>query len=164
MDLVNNAPETVPGLAVGSELTSDWVKIDQELIDLFSRATLDNDPMHVDPEFAAKGPYKGTVAFGFMTMSLMTHFMHTATDNEGTEDFDKGYFLNYGFDRMRLVSPVRVNSRVRGKFTLTSREPDEKGRFTQKYDCLVEIEGEDRPALAGTWLSVYVPPSTYSTL
>lgn len=139
---------------------SDWVTVTQEMIDDFGRCTLDPDPMHVDPEWAANGPFGGTIAFGFLTISLLTHMMHSAIKTSpGREPASAGYFLNYGFDRLRLVTPVPVGSRVRGVFKLASREPDEKGRLVAAFDALIEIEGEARPALAARWLSIWVPPA-----
>ncbi|HVK79240.1 MAG TPA: MaoC/PaaZ C-terminal domain-containing protein [Verrucomicrobiae bacterium] len=149
--------ELTPGEDIG---VSKWVTIDQDLIDLFSRATLDTDPMHVDPNWAKdKGPFGHTVSFGFLTMSLLTHLMHDAAQSGFSTDPDvHGYYLNYGFNRMRLIAPVPVGSRVRGKFRTISRELDEKQRHIVKFGVEIEIEGHDRLALAGEWLSVWVPP------
>ncbi len=150
--------ELIPGEDLG---TSNWLTVDQALIDQFSRATLDADPMHVDPVWAKEtGPFGHTVSFGFLTMSLLTHLMHDATrTSSSTEPDVHGYYLNYGFDRMRLIAPVPVGSRIRGRFHTISREQDEKQRHIVKIRVEVEIEGQDRLALAGEWLSVWVPPS-----
>ena len=149
--------ELVPGEDVG---VSNWVTVDQDLIDLFSRATLDADPMHVDPVWAReKGPFGHTVAFGFLTMGLLTHLMHDAAKSTWSTDPEThGYYLNYGFDRMRLIAPVPVGSRIRGRFHTLSRVLDEKQRYIVKFRAEVEIEGHDRLALAAEWLSVWVPP------
>ncbi|MDR3461831.1 MAG: MaoC family dehydratase [Beijerinckiaceae bacterium] len=144
--------------AIGTVLSSDWVLVTQDMIDSFSKATLDADPMHVNAEFASKGPFGGTIAFGFLTMSLMTHMMNNATGHKGTVSFDDGYYLNYGFDRLRLVSPVPVNSRVRGIFTLKDRKPGEHGRIVQRFDTVIEIENQERPAAVAEWLSIFMPP------
>jgi acyl dehydratase len=69
-----------------------------------------------------------------------------------------GFYLNYGFDRLRLVSPVRAGARVRGVFRLAARLADERGRLVSKFDSTIEIEGEERPALIAIWLTVWVPP------
>lgn len=149
--------QTPLGTVVGS---SRWVTVDQPMIDAFGAATLDPDPMHVDPEWAAtQGPFGGTIAFGFLTISLLTHLLHDALGSEpGRDAYDRGYYLNYGFDRLRLVSPVRAGKRIRGVFRLAAREVDERQRFVSTFDCTVEIEGEPRPALIATWLTVWVPP------
>lgn len=144
-----------PGEDIG---ISRWVHIDQDMISGFGDITLDPDPMHVDPDFAAKnGPYGGTIAFGFLTMSLLTHLLHSAIgDADGKDRFAEGHFLNYGFDRMRLVSPVRVGSSVRGRFRTLDVRTDEKNRVLVKFGCEIEIEGEDRPALVGEWLAIWI--------
>ena len=140
--------------------TSPWYTIDQKLISAFGAATLDPDPMHIDPEWARdKGPFGHTIAFGFLTMSLLTRMLHDASGigwpiNPGAE----GYYLNYGFDRLRLITPVPVNARVRGHFRQLERVTDEKNRQRAKFGVEVEIEGQDRPALIAEWLSLWVPP------
>lgn len=141
-------------------LTSEWVSLSQDMIDGFAEATLDDDPMHVDPEWARTGPFGTTIAFGFLTMSLLTHLLHSALSSSPVRDLSDGYYLNYGFDRMRLVSPVPVDSRVRGVFRMTGQTPDEKGRQMAVWDSRVEVEGAERPALVGRWLTVWVPPSS----
>lgn len=147
-----------PGTMLGE---SQWLTVTQAMIDHFGIATLDDDPMHADPEWAAnKGPFGKTVAYGFMTMSLLTHMLHeTLSEGPAREPERTGYFLNYGFDKMRLVAPVPVDSRIRGKFRLDGRTLDESGRARLSIGVEIEIEGEERPALAGTWLAIWVPPS-----
>jgi acyl dehydratase len=151
------AYDFVPGQDIG---VSGWVTIDQALLDKFSEATLDPDPMHVDPTWAAtKGPFGHTVSFGFLTMSLLTHLMHDAVQTGwAVEPGTQGYYLNYGFDRLRLITPVPVGSRIRGKFRTLSRLIDEKARHVVKVAAEVEIEGVAKPALAAEWLTIWVPP------
>ena len=137
-------------------LVSAWIVIDQNMNSRFGELTLDPDPMHMDAEWAkANGPFGGTIAYGFLTISLLSHLVHLVRGDTGGPR--TGYFLNYGFDRLRLVSPVRIGSRIRGRFVHKSSEPDKKGRILNRYDCSVEIEGEDRPALVAEWLSLWVP-------
>jgi acyl dehydratase len=142
---------------------SGWLRVTQELIDGFARYTLDPDPMHIDPAWAARNsPFGSTIAFGFLTMSLLTHLLHDAqgVGGEGAAEPDPardGYYLNYGFDRLRLVAPVPVNSEVRGIFEVRDARIDEKGRHVFKMDCTIEIKDAPRPALVGEWLSVWVP-------
>lgn len=147
-----------PGELLG---TSGWVTITQEMIDNFGAATLDDDPMHRDVAWAAEqGPFGKTVAYGFMTMALLTHLLHDALGEGPARDPGRaGYFLNYGFDRMRLIAPVPVGSRVCGTFRMADRERDKEGRIRLSVSVEVTIEGETRPALVGTWLSLWVPPS-----
>ena len=147
---------------VGQEMgVSNWVTVTQDMIDMFSKATLDPDPMHTDPEWCDENsPFKVPVAFGFMTISLLMHLLHDVVGFQsqsanGREDMAR-YGLNYGFDRLRLMSPVPVNSRVRGHFKmigLTERRP---GEYLQKISATIEIEGKDKPALVAEWLSVVI--------
>jgi len=147
----------VPGQDIG---VSAWLTIDQDLISKFGEATLDADPMHVDPKWAQeKGPFGHTVAFGFLTMSLLTNLLHDASKTTWSiEPGHEGYYLNYGFDRMRLISPVPVGSRIRGHFKTIDRTVDEKDRHLVKIWVEIEIEGHDRPALIAEWLTIWVPP------
>jgi acyl dehydratase len=140
--------------------TSRWVAVDQPMIDAFGRATLDPDPMHIDPAWALQyGPFGGTIAFGFLTISLLTHLLHDALGSTPNRDsYLRGYYLNYGFDRLRLVSPVKAGARVRGVFRLAGRDVDERQRYVATFDCTIEIEDQERPALVATWLTVWVPP------
>jgi acyl dehydratase len=140
--------------------TSEWVTVTQHMIDAFGAATLDPDPMHVDPEWArSNGPFGSTIAFGFLTMSLLTHLLHLTLGVAQNRDLRMtGYYLNYGFDRLRLVAPVRCGKRIRGQFAVLDRRRDERDRVVTTFNCTVEIEGEERPALSGQWLTVWVPP------
>lgn len=133
---------------------SDWITVTQDDIDLFARATRDPDPMHVDPQWAAeKGPFQTTVAFGFYTLSLITHMSHAS----GIWS-DDVYALNYGFDRLRFVAPVPVDSRIRGRFELNSSESRPDGSMLTRTAVTVEIEGQEKPALVADWLGVAYPP------
>lgn len=133
-------------------LVSDWLLIDQARIDLFARATNDNDPLHVDASYARLySPFGRTISFGFLTMSLLTHLFRSCIREEGT-----GYALNYGFDRLRLPSAVPVDARVRGVFSLKHAERRGDDRALLTYDARVEVEGSDRPALVGEWLAMWV--------
>jgi len=155
------ARRTVESLQPGDDLgTSPWIAVTQEMIDGFGAITSDLDPIHVDPVWAQKnGPFGGTIAFGFLTVSLLTHLLHGAVGNAPDGDPQaSGYYLNYGFDRLRLVSPVRAGKAVRGHFRLTDRTRDARQRLMMTFHCTVEIEGEERPALVADWLTVWVPP------
>jgi acyl dehydratase len=131
---------------------SGWMTIDQERITTFGLNTNDPDRLHIDPEYAAAhGPHGKTISFGFLTMSLLTHFFHDAVTTDRS-----GYALNYGFDRMRLPNTVMVGARLRGIFTLIENEPRGADRELRRYGVTIEIEGEDKPALAGEWLVMWV--------
>lgn len=146
----------VPGHDFGR---SPWITVTQDMISSFGTATRDLDPMHVDPAWAANGPFGGTIAFGFLTMSLLTHMLHgvLGTDPQ-RHDPAQGYYLNYGFDRLRLVTPVPAGSRIRGHFRAGERRVDAKGRSVLTWAVTVELEGHERPALVAEWLSMWVPP------
>ncbi|MFN3523790.1 MAG: MaoC family dehydratase [Phenylobacterium sp.] len=154
--------DTVLSLPLDAEVgVSEWVLVDQDMVDAFGAATRDPDPMHVDPAWAAaNGPFGGTIAFGFLTVSLLTHLLHSALRTQPNhEAAGQGYYLNYGFDRLRFVAPVPTGSRIRGRFTKLRQVQDEKGRWLTSFGCVVEIEGAERPALVADWLSLWVPPA-----
>jgi acyl dehydratase len=131
---------------------SSWMTIDQDRITTFGINTNDPDRLHIDPVYAAKhGPHGKTISFGFLTMSLLTYFFHDAVISDRS-----GYALNYGFDRMRLPNTVRVGARLRGLFTLIENVQREEGRELRRYGVTVEIEGEEKPALVGEWLVMWV--------
>ena len=135
---------------VGEEIgVSDWLTIGQDRIDAFADLTGDHQFIHVDPERAAETPFGGTIAHGFLTLSLLTWFAAGVRPRiEGTR-----HGVNYGFDRVRFVAPVPAGSRVRGLFRLTSLEERAPGEVTQHYEVTVEIEGGARPALVADWIT-----------
>lgn len=146
-----------PGEALG---VSPWHLITQDDIDLFARATHDHDPMHVDPEWCLdKGPFPTTIAFGFLSLSLVTHLSHEA----GIWPKDV-YALNYGFDRVRFVASVPVGTRVRGSFRYLGAEPRDDGSVLTRTGVLVEIENEAKPAVSAEWLGLIFPPSAQRRL
>lgn len=137
---------------------SGWFLIDQARIDTFARATEDHDPMHVDPAWcAAHSPYRTTISFGFLTLSMLTHLSHDALGwaIDSTAE-SGGYAVNYGLNRVRFVAPVRVNSRVRGRFVLKSSKEVRPGERLNTFEVTVEIEGGERPALVAEWLGLWV--------
>lgn len=126
---------------VGQEIgLSDWFAVDQRRIDLFADATEDHQWIHVDPVRAAAGPFGATVAHGFLTLSLLPPLFASAFQIEGAR-----MGINYGLNRVRFPAPVRVGSRLRGRFKLLACEPFEGGaQFT--VQVTVEMEGSDKPA------------------
>ena len=135
---------------IGQEVgVSDWILIDQERINAFADATLDHQFIHVDPEAAAKTPFGGTIAHGFLTLSLMSQMSYQATPV--LEGVTMG--VNYGFDKLRFIQPVPSGSRVRGRFKLLSAE-DKGGRWLIKHEVTVEIDGQAKPALIAEWLGM----------
>ena len=132
--------------------------VDQKLMDEFGAATLDPDWMHLDPDRAAReGPFDGTVAFGFWTMSMLSYLVRSASGHEYPEG--ASYGLNYGFDRVRLMSPVPVGSRIRNHSRLLDVEDRGGGRFVVKTENRVEIEGVEKPAMIADWLVLLFYPS-----
>ncbi|MDA8483416.1 MaoC family dehydratase [Metapseudomonas lalkuanensis] len=131
--------------------TSDWVVIDQQRINTFAEATGDHQWIHVDPERAAKGPFGGTIAHGFLTLSLLPTFMTNAFEVRNVK-----MGVNYGLNKVRFVQPVPVNSRLRGHFKVQSWEPLEGNGAQITYEMTVEIEGAAKPAcVAETILRVF---------
>ena len=133
---------------VGQELAvSDWVAIEQSRIDAFAEATGDHQWIHIDPARAAAGPFGATVAHGFLTLSLIPMLSETAW---AVDDVRMG--VNYGLNRVRFAAPVRVGSRLRGRFKLLGYEPLEGGAQLT-VEVLIEIEGGSKPACVAESLS-----------
>ena len=134
---------------VGQEIgVSDWFEITQDQIDAFARATHDHQFIHVDPEAAAKTPFGGTIAHGFLTLSLLSAMVYDVLPRvEGVT-----MAVNYGMNRMRFLSPVKVGSRVRGRFVLKDCDTSKPGEVTTTFVVTVEIDGQDKPALVAEWI------------
>lgn len=139
---------------IGEEIgVSPWVEMSQANVDAFAEITRDPQFIHVDPEKAAKTPFRGTIAHGFLTLSMLTYFLQegAGVTIEGTT-----MGINYGFDKLRFLAPVRVGKSIRGRIKLLSAEESKPGQFRLKYEVIVEIEGEDKPALIAEWLTMAV--------
>lgn len=130
---------------------SDWITITQEQVNLFADATGDHQWIHVDEERAAGGPFGQTVAHGYLTLSLVAQLLPQVLRIE-----DSGMGVNYGVDRVRFTSPVRVGSRVRLTATLSGSEP-RGGGLLNRVGVQMEIEGEERPAMVGEVLVLAYP-------
>lgn len=127
---------------------SGWIEITQGRINAFADVTEDWQFIHVDPERAAATPFGGTIAHGFLTLSLLSAMAIEAVPRvEGS-----WMGVNYGFDKIRFLAPVPSGSRVRGRFTVISAEELKPGEMTVKYKVEVEIEGGERPALMAEWI------------
>ncbi len=141
---------------VGKELgVSDWFAIDQQRVNDFADVTLDHQFIHVDPERARATQFKGTIAHGFLTLSLLVHLCLPFIP----EPANRELVVNYGFDKIRFVAPVRTGKRIRARSALGSVEERKPGQILLRVDVTVEIEGEDRPALVAEWLSLHVVKS-----
>ncbi|WP_380788713.1 MaoC family dehydratase [Sphingomonas sp. R86521] len=136
---------------IGTETLSDWVEVTQVMIDQFAAATGDHQFIHVDPTRAAQTPFGGTIAHGFLTLSLMPLLASKVPDAPVVEGTRMG--INYGGNSVRFLSPVRSGSRVRGRFKLLSFAEKRPGQWQETVAFTVEIEGAEKPALVAEWIS-----------
>ena len=144
--------------AVGEHLGhSDWLEITQERIDTFADATGDHQWIHVDPERAREGPFGTTIAHGYLTQSLVNHFLPQIIDVRGIR-----MGINYGANRLRFPAPVPVGSRVRGGAELLEVERTRDGAVQATIRVSVEIEGSERPGCVIDTISRYYPESSES--
>jgi acyl dehydratase len=149
---VKSVPASELAALVGRDFVSRWLNVDQSRIDVFARVTEDEQFIHVDPEKARDTVFGGTVAHGFLTLSLLSAMAYSALPRiEGA-----AHGVNYGFDRVRFVRPVPSGSRVRGHFTLRAVTPRSGREWQLSYDVSVEVEGTQKPALAAIWLTMQV--------
>ena len=139
---------------VGKETgISEWITVDQERINQFADVTDDHQPIHIDQEIASKTPFGGTIAHGFLTLSLLSQFA-VSGGALMVEGISMG--VNYGFDKVRFMSPVKSGKRVRGRFTLMDAKERLPGQWSFRYAVKVEIEGETKPALMAEWINLAV--------
>ena len=136
---------------IGTEVgVSSWLTIGQPRIEAFADATEDRQFIHVDPEAAAKTAFGGTVAHGFLSLSMLSRMAAEAMlvpDNARMA-------VNYGLDRVRFIAPVRSGARIRGRFMLDSVEEKAPGQLLMRHSVTVEIDGVDKPALTAQWLGL----------
>lgn len=136
---------------IGQEAgVSPWLLVDQSRIDAFADATEDRQFVHVDPDAAARTPFGGTIAHGFLTLSLLSRM---ASETMLIPDSVR-MVVNYGFNRIRFLAPVRSGSRVRGRFTLDGAEEKAPAQILMRQSVIVEIEGEAKAALTAEWLTL----------
>ena len=132
---------------VGQEVVvSDWMEVGQERIDRFAEATGDHQWIHVDPERARESPFGGTIAHGFLTLSLLSKFLNESLDFGGTR-----MGVNYGCNRLRFTAPVKSGSRLRARFRLKQFERIEGGAQLT-WDIAMECEGQAKPVLVAEWI------------
>jgi acyl dehydratase len=129
-----------------------WVDISQDRINTFADCTEDHQFIHVDQEAAKKTPFGGTIAHGFLTLSLLPKLV----EGNGIvpEDIEMG--LNYGFDKVRFLAPVASGKRVRAHFIVKNVDCKDAGRFLVTQSVTVEIEGEEIPALIADWITLFI--------
>ena len=138
---------------VGREVgLSRWFEIDQKRIDAFADSTEDWQFIHVDPEAAKATPFGATIAHGFLTVSMLSAMAYDALPKVSGVAMG----VNYGFEKLRFVAPVRAGRRVRGRFKLEALNPRSGREWQSRKAVTVEIEGEDKPALVAEWLSLYI--------
>ena len=138
---------------VGETLgTSEWLLVDQEMINKFADATGDHQFIHVNEEMAKMTPFGGTIAHGFLTLSLFPVLM-AKSDCPRVEGVKMG--VNYGGNKVRFLAPVRSGKRVRGHFKLLELEEKRPGQWQQTLEFTVEIEGEEKPAVMAEWISQF---------
>jgi acyl dehydratase len=127
-----------------------WFTVTQEQINTFADATHDHQFIHVDEEKAKQTPFGGTIAHGFLTLSMLSHFAeHNDWQIEGAF-----MGMNYGFDKIRFVNPVKVNSRIRAVTKVLDITEKKPGQFFIRISLDVEIEGDEKPALTSEWLNM----------
>ncbi len=135
---------------LGTEIgRSSWVTVDQAMIDGFADLTGDHQFIHVDPARArAETPFGGTVAHGFLTLALLSRMADDALPSISGSSIG----INYGFGKIRFLSPVPAGSEIRARFRLIALDEHEPGEVTSTYEVQVEIDGQEKPALAAEWL------------
>lgn len=140
--------------AIGTEIgTSNWITVDQAKIDAFADVTHDDQWIHIDPaRAAAETPFGGAIAHGFLTLSLASRFAYDVLKPmPGTV-----MGINYGFNKLRFLSPVVAGSRVRGRFVLKAVDQKSPTTLLRTVELTIEIEGQDKPALIAEWLGMIV--------
>jgi acyl dehydratase len=136
---------------VGDAFVSPWMEVTQAMIDTFAEATGDHQFIHVDPVRAAATPFGGTIAHGFLSLSLMPVLAQQAVPR--IEGVRMG--VNYGGNKVRFLTPVRSGKQVRGNFELLKLAERKPGVWEQVIEYTLEIEGEEKPALIAEWISLF---------
>lgn len=138
---------------IGEDIgVSDWLLVDQLRIDAFADATEDRQFIHTDPKAAAMTPFGGTVAHGFLTLSLLSRLAAEVI----LIPADARMVINYGLEHLRFLSPVRSGKRIRARFKLDSADEKAAGQLLMRHQVTVEIEDEQRPALIAEWLGLVI--------
>ena len=132
--------------------TGDWFEMTQERINDFADVTIDHQFIHVDPEAAAASPFGTTIAHGFLTLSMLTHLSASVPNDPETV---KGVIMgvNYGFDKVRFVSPVPSGSNIRATSVLKAADLKDPNTIQVTRTYTIEVEGSDRPAVVADWIT-----------
>lgn len=128
---------------------SSWYRVDQARIDAFADVTEDHQFIHVNPDKASQTPFGGTIAHGFLTLSLLSAMGLEAQPKVAGARMG----INYGFDRIRFLHPVKAGQKIRGRFVLSGVAETKPGEVDLHWQATVEIDGEKRPALKADWLN-----------
>ena len=128
--------------------TSPWFAMGQDRIDQFADTTEDHQFIHVDPEAAKATPFGQTIAHGFLTLSMLAPIVAQAYERPEVQ-----MSVNYGFNKVRFLSPVKSGKRIRGHVKLTELAEKRPGQWQQTIEVTIEIEGEDKPALIAEWIT-----------
>ncbi len=131
---------------------TEWVLIDQDRINGFADVTMDQQFIHVDAEKAGQTPFGSTIAHGYLTMSLVSHFLGQCA--VGPENAMMA--INYGSDKVRFLQPVKVNSQVRGRATLLEVSDKAPGQLLTKTRMSIEIKGDETPAMVAEILTLFI--------
>ena len=136
------------------QATGEWMQIDQEIVNQFADVTQDHQFIHIDPERAKQTPFGGPIAHGFLTLSLLTHLGASANPENPDPRRYEGMMMgvNYGFEKIRFINPVKVGSRIR-VHKLLSKVELKSNAVQQTQTMTVEIDGESKPALVADWLT-----------
>lgn len=136
---------------IGTKLeTTEWHTVDQTQIQMFADGTLDQQYIHTNPELAAKTPFGTTIAHGFLSLSMLAYF----AESFGVQIEGAYMGINYGFNKVRFLTPVKVDSRIRCNATLVDAIEKNPGQFMITFNVEIEIEGEDKPALIAEWITM----------
>jgi acyl dehydratase len=127
-----------------------WFTVTQEQINQFAECTHDHQFIHVDPEKAKDTPFGTTIAHGFLSLSMLAHF----AEEFGVSIAGVYMGINYGFDSVRFIAPVKVNSRIRARAKILEWIEKKPGQFMSKTEVTIEIEGEEKPALKAVWIGM----------
>ncbi|MEZ5134264.1 MAG: MaoC family dehydratase [Acidimicrobiales bacterium] len=153
MSNVDAAFEVFQAALGQEEGVGEWLEITQEMVNQFADVTFDHQFIHVDPEAAKATPFGGTIAHGFLTLSLLTHLSGSIrVDPDRFQGVIMG--VNYGFDKVRFISPVKVGSRIRARSTLSDVQRKGPSGILSARTMTVEIDGEDKPACIADWLTL----------
>jgi len=134
---------------------TDWFVVTQDLINQFADCTLDHQFIHTDPLKAQGTMFGSTIAHGLLSLSIVPHFAKSF----GYRLEGASFGLNYGFDKVRFIHPVKVNSRIRARAKLITVDEKNPGKYIFKTEVVIEIEGEKKPALIAEWLAMQIVPS-----